>query len=195
MPRAWRTADLRWGTGAHTSQLKQEGGIVTHTPLIYYWSSPTGNTKALADKLKHTAKPIGEDSTQPYVLLTPSYDQPRGGFIPKQVERFLEHNSHNLIGVIGTGNINFGQHYCQAAKDIAKEHDVPLLARVDLRGNENDINKINTGLDTHWQTLHTNHQHKRGETQCQHPSNNKPQHAEATDTDTNNNANAYSETS
>ena len=128
---------------------------MTHTPLIYYWSSPTGNTAALARKLPHTTLPISPHThtTQPYILIVPSYDQPRGGFIPKQVERFLEHNSHNMIGVIGTGNINFGQHYCQAAKDIAKQYGVPLLARVDMRGNEQDLARITQGIDTHWDTL------------------------------------------
>lgn len=170
---------------------------MTHNPLIYYWSSPTGNTAALAHSIPHTTLPITPHTrtTQPYILLTPSYDQPKGGFIPKQVEQFLQANAHNMVGVIGAGNIGFGAHYCQAAKDIATQHSVPLLARVDMRGNEEDHTRITQGIDTHWQTLHTNHQHKRGEAQCQHPSSNKPQHAEATDTDTNNNANAYSETS
>lgn len=128
---------------------------MTHSPLIYYWSSPTGNTAALAHSIPHTTLPITPHThtTQPYILLTPSYDQPKGGFTPKQVEQFLQANAHNMIGVIGTGNINFGAHYCQAAKDIAHKHSVPLLARVDMRGNEEDITSITQGIDTHWDTL------------------------------------------
>lgn len=128
---------------------------MTHTPLIYYWSSPTGNTAALAHNIPHTTLPIAPHTRtiQPYILLTPSYDQPKGGFIPKQVERFLEHNSHHMVGVIGTGNRTFGTHYCQSAQDISSKYGVPVLWRVEIMGTEKDHDVIDHGINQHWDAL------------------------------------------
>lgn len=127
---------------------------MTHTPLIYYWSSPTGNTKALADKLRYETRPIKEDATAPYILITPTYEKPRAGnTIPPQVARWLEGNHHLLVGVIGTGNRNFGATFCQAAVDVSNAYDVPVLHRCELRGTDIDTRLIDTGIAQHFDTL------------------------------------------
>src|SRR5699024_11530409 len=74
------------------------------------------------------------DGTSPYVMLTPTYDQPRGGFTPKPVQTFLDKHAHLMVGVAGAGNRNFGEHYCQAAIDISRseEHTSELQSRFDL---------------------------------------------------------------
>lgn len=125
------------------------------TPIIYYWSSNSGGTKRVADNLKTTTQPIHEIETvdHPFVIMTPSFDQPRGGFTPKPVEKFLEQHGQWLIGVIGAGNLNFGEHYCQAAKDISAQYKVPVLHRIDIMGNEHDYQVIDSGIATHWQKL------------------------------------------
>ena len=71
--------------------------------------------EALATK---TVELTGYDGTSPYVLMCPTYDQPRGGFTPKPVQAFLEEYAHLMVGVLGLGNRNFGEKYCQAAHDI-----------------------------------------------------------------------------
>lgn len=48
---------------------------------------------------------------------------------------------------------NYLAHYCQAARDIAQEHAVPLLTTVELMGTPEDIQRINTGITQHWHTL------------------------------------------
>lgn len=93
------------------------------------------------------------DGTSPYVLMTPTYDQPRGGFTPKPVQQFLEEHAHLMVGVAGTGNMNFGEHYCQAAIDISKQHNVPIVHRIDIMGTEDDYRTIDAGMKQHWQTL------------------------------------------
>ena len=89
----------------------------------------------------------------PFIILCPSFDQPRGGFTPKPVEKFLEQHGHWLVGVLGAGNLNFGEHFCQAAKDISAQHNVPVLHRIDIMGNENDYEVIDRGVKQHWGTL------------------------------------------
>ena len=123
-------------------------------PLIVYWSSNSGGTRRVAEALDtDTVELAGYDGTSPYVLLTPTYDQPRGGFTPKPVQQFLEEYAHLMVGVVGSGNMNFGEHYCQSAIDISKRHDVPIVHRIDIMGTVDDYRTIDGGMVQHWQTL------------------------------------------
>ena len=123
-------------------------------PLIVYWSSNSGGTKRVAEALAtDTVELAGYDGTSPYVLLTPTYDQPRGGFTPKPVQAFLEECAHLMVGVAGSGNMNFGEHYCQSAIDISKRHGVPIVHRIDIMGTADDYRTIDAGMTQHWQTL------------------------------------------
>ena len=123
-------------------------------PLIVYWSSNSGGTKRVAEALNtDTVELSGYDGTSPYVLACPTYDQPRGGFTPKPVQQFLEEHAHLMVGVIGLGNLNFQEHYCQAAVDISKQFNVPVLWRIEIMGSEDDYRTIDDGMTQHWQTL------------------------------------------
>ena len=123
-------------------------------PLIVYWSSNSGGTRRVAEALNtDTVKLDGYDGTSPYVLACPTYDQPRGGFTPGPVQQFLEEHAHRMVGVLGLGNRNFGEHYCQAAIDISKQHSVPIVHRIDIMGTADDYRTIDAGMARHWQTL------------------------------------------
>lgn len=123
-------------------------------PLIVYWSSNSGGTRRVAEGLATKAVELSDyDGTSPYVLMTPTYDQPRGGFTPKPVQQFLEEHAHLMVGVIGLGNRNFGDHYCQAAIDISKVCGVPIVHRVDIMGTADDYITIDAGMAQHWHTL------------------------------------------
>ena len=124
---------------------------------ILYFSNYSGNTKRFVDKLNvnSTRIPIKQDESSPllmqtaYILVVPTYG---GGSeksaIPKQVRAFLNvpSNRDNLIGVIGMGNTNFGEHYCKAADLISAKTGVPVLGRVEIFGTEDDVNTINERL-------------------------------------------------
>lgn len=124
---------------------------------IVYFSNYSGNTKRLVDKLNGTATriPIDWDSSSPtvvsneYVLIVPTYG---GGSeksaIPRQVRHFLnvEQNRSLLQGVIGTGNTNFGEHFCKAAEIISRKTGVPIIARVEIFGTDEDVIKIKERL-------------------------------------------------
>ena len=123
-------------------------------PLIVYWSSNSGGTRRVAEALNtNTVELSGYDGTSPYVLLTPTYDQPRGGFTPKPVQQFLEEHAHLMVGVIGSGNRNFGDHYCQAAHDISEQFNVPVLWRIEIMGSQEDLTVVDSGMREHWGRL------------------------------------------
>lgn len=124
---------------------------------IVYFSNYSGNTKRLVEKLDGTTIriPIDWDSSNPtvvsseYVLIVPTYG---GGSekpaIPRQVRHFLniEQNRDLLRGVIGTGNTNFGEHFCKAADMISEKTGVPIIARVEIFGTDEDVIKIKERL-------------------------------------------------
>jgi protein involved in ribonucleotide reduction len=124
---------------------------------IVYFSNYSGNTHRFVQKLDVNSIriPIDQDSNDPvliksrYILVVPTYG---GGSeksaIPRQVRAFLNvpSNRDNLIGVIGMGNTNFGEHYCKAADMIAAKTGVPIIGRVEIFGTEDDVKIINERL-------------------------------------------------
>ena len=123
-------------------------------PLIVYWSSNSGGTRRVAEALATKTVELADyDGASPYVLACPTYDQPRGGFTPRPVQQFLEEHAHLMVGVLGLGNRNFGEHYCQAAIDISKQHSVPIVHRIDIMGTADDYRTIDAGMTQHWRTL------------------------------------------
>jgi protein involved in ribonucleotide reduction len=126
---------------------------------IVYFSNYSGNTKRFVEKLTDTPLriPIGTTDTisdpiravRPFVLVVPTYG---GGSeksaIPRQVRAFLNvpENRELLRGVVGMGNTNFGEHFCKAADMISEKTGVPILARVEILGTQDDVDKIKERL-------------------------------------------------
>jgi len=93
----------------------------------------------------------------PFVLICPTYADGEGrGAVPNQVIQFLNDPAHRewIIGVIGTGNRNFGATYALSGRIIADKCKVPLLYSFELAGTETDIIRVRAGLE------------KLGEHQC-----------------------------
>lgn len=99
-------------------------------PIIYYWSHPnTRNTEEVARRIE---RELGievrhilnskKEADSPYVLMTPTYEgkvDARDPYIPNAVKRWLKASRARrqlIVGVIGTGNLNFGAEYCMALK-------------------------------------------------------------------------------
>ena len=123
-------------------------------PLIVYWSSNSGGTRRVAEELTTETVELQQyDGARPYVLLCPTYDQPRGGFVPKPVQTFLDEHADHMVGVVGSGNRNFGAYYCQAARDISKQFNVPVLWRIEIMGSREDLTIVDSGMSEHWETL------------------------------------------
>jgi len=124
---------------------------------IVYFSNYSGNTKKFVERLEANEAiriPIDRGSStitvdQPFVLLVPTYGGGEGrAAIPRQVRSFLnvKENRNLLRGVVGFGNTNFGEHYCKAADLISAKTGVPVIARVEVFGTQDDVNKIKERL-------------------------------------------------
>lgn len=130
---------------------------------LVYFSNTSNNTGRFVEKLNlpSTRIPIKWDESSPlvmtgeYVLVVPTYG---GGndihTVPKQVKKFLniETNRDLLRGVVGTGNTNFGSHYCKAAEMISAKLGVPLLYRVEITGTPDDVDQVKERLELLWRT-------------------------------------------
>lgn len=110
--------------------------------MIIY-TSRTGNVRYIVGELNLPNSEIEEGLVVhvPYFLFT--YTDGLGE-TPIKVENFLkdEVNRSNLRGIIASGNVNFGDLFCQAAKVVSYKFNVPIIRKVDLRGTNEDINEI-----------------------------------------------------
>lgn len=105
--------------------------------------------RLFASQLGRPVFDLGEreirDSTPsgPWVLLTPSYKtgNAHNDTLPIPVKRFLAdpETRRRLIGVMGSGNRNFGEHYQAAARQIAKQSGRPMLFEFELQGTQWDV--------------------------------------------------------
>lgn len=124
---------------------------------LVYFSSRSGNTQRFIDQLGWAAGRVPIDPSdlmpavdKPYVLICPTYADGNGnGAVPKQVIHFLNDSARRarLVGVIGTGNRNFGATYALAGRIIADKCRVPLLYSFELAGTATDIAHVRRGLE------------------------------------------------
>ena len=125
---------------------------------IVYFSNYSGNTKRFVERLNENDAiriPIdrsdrGITVDRPYVLLVPTYGGGEGrAAIPRQVRSFLNvrENRALLRGVVGFGNTNFGEHFCRAADLISAKTGVPVVARVEIFGTEDDVKTVKERLN------------------------------------------------
>ncbi|MCJ8139317.1 class Ib ribonucleoside-diphosphate reductase assembly flavoprotein NrdI [Falsirhodobacter halotolerans] len=122
--------------------------------LVYY-SSGSKNTERFVERLGRPAIRIQGETrvTEPYVLITPSYSDGEGrGAVAKPVIRFLNDPGNRALirGVIGTGNLNFGEYFAWAGKIVAAKCNVPLLYTFELAGTNEDVARVSQGLDRFW---------------------------------------------
>jgi protein involved in ribonucleotide reduction len=130
---------------------------------IVYFSNVSENTKRFVEKLgfSNIRIPIKWDDKSPlvvekdFILVVPSYGGgAEGRTVPKSVVNFLniEQNRNLLRGIVGTGNTNFGVHYCKAAEIVAVKTGAPLLYRVEITGTPDDVIQVQERLSQLWTT-------------------------------------------
>jgi protein involved in ribonucleotide reduction len=118
---------------------------------VYFSSSASGMVKSFARRLGRPVFDLGEKRVRhsvpdgPWVLLTPSYKtgNPDNDTIPEPVRRFLRHplTRRRLVGIMGSGNRNFGAHYQAAARHIARASGRPVLLEFELQGTPWDLER------------------------------------------------------
>lgn len=106
------------------------------------FASRTGNIRYIVSRLQLPAFEIGGEGTpkEPFLLLTYTDGM---GEVPGEVRRFLEENGDRCLGVAVSGNSNFGHRVFGAAGDaIARQWNVPLVRKIDMRGFPEDYEAI-----------------------------------------------------
>jgi len=120
---------------------------------VLYWSSASENTHRFATHLAALGldthrlpnQPPYTLAQAPFVLLCPTFADGEGrGAVPKPVIRFLNipENRALLRGVVGGGNRNFGAHYIQGAREVARKCGVPVLGDFELAGSRWDAERL-----------------------------------------------------
>lgn len=145
--------------------------------LLYI--SISGNTRSFAKRIqqhseiKHQENPdfpiiqlkeIHDNSPfekeeLPYFVSLPTYLEGGNGIdngdqeiLTESMHEYIEYadNAALCLGIIGSGNKNFGHQYCLTAKQYAKQFEVPFIADFELRGNPKEIETIYQTLATIW---------------------------------------------
>lgn len=151
------TMDIKQNIKQHYEPINVDKEEYKHlnkgNPLIIYFSSVTENTHRFIEKTELPAQRIPllwkEENPLlvdfPFILMCPSYG---GGkeksAVPKQVIKFLniENNRNNCIGIIGSGNINFGEHYQIAGKILSNRLHQPIMYTYELMGTQEDVRTV-----------------------------------------------------
>jgi protein involved in ribonucleotide reduction len=121
---------------------------VRQTP-VYYYSSASGLVRSFAQRLDRPVHDLARrevrlsEAEGPWVLLTPSYKtgNEANDTIPEAVRRFLRSpvNRRRMVGVMGSGNRNFGRYYQHAARDVAARSHRPVLFEFEIAGTPWDV--------------------------------------------------------
>ncbi len=130
--------------------------MVRQTP-VYFYSSASGLVRSFAERLGRPVLDLSvrehrlSEADGPWVLLTPSYKtgNDRNDTVPEAVRRFLRSpvNRRRMVGVIGSGNRNFGRHYQMAARQIAERSGRPVLFEFEIAGTPWDVAECRRILD------------------------------------------------
>lgn len=111
--------------------------------MIVY-ASRTGNVRSIVtEKLDLPYAVITPDliMNEPFVLFT--YTDGLGQ-APQKVVDFMIHNNNYAFckGVVASGNTNFGVNFCKSADAISQAFNVPILGKLDLRGQQVQLEEI-----------------------------------------------------
>ena len=121
---------------------------------VVYFSSATGNTRRFVEKLGFPAQRIPLLPRDGFLHIVPTYGGGNiKGAVPKQVIKFLndEHNRSLCVGVISSGNTNFGTAYCLAGDIISAKLHIPHMYKFELLGTAEDVSRVREGLSEFWQ--------------------------------------------
>ena len=122
------------------------------TVPVYFYSSVSNLTRRFAEALEQhgwvvrdlsDAQVRHSETSGPWVLLTPSYKAGNDANVtlPAAVRSFLRSpvNRRHLVGIVGSGNRNFGEYYQAAARELSRTSRRPILFEFELSGTVEDV--------------------------------------------------------
>lgn len=111
--------------------------------MIYYLSI-TGNIKRFTEKLgeEYTCQSITDpdlilEGNSVFIFPTIRFGQP-----PQQAVDFLEKNSQYIVGLIGSGNRNWGAFYCAGVDKMSEVYGIPVLMKFELQGTNETVREF-----------------------------------------------------
>lgn len=142
--------------------------------------SISGNTRSFVTRLQAYAAEQGTvfsvkeihdntpftNETDPFVVCVPTYLEGGNGIdsgdqeiLTEAMRDYIDYgdNQKYCKGIIGSGNKNFNNQYCLTAKQYAAQFQVPFLGDFELRGMQDEIEKIYQAILT-LPLIHTDHQ-------------------------------------
>lgn len=110
--------------------------------MIIY-ASRTGNVRSIVNKLDINSIEIKDGLTINYPFFIFTYTDGLGD-IPKVVTDFMEYENNwkYCKGIVVSGNTNFGMNYCLAGDKLSKKYNIPIIEKLDLRGQKNQLENI-----------------------------------------------------
>lgn len=107
--------------------------------------SITGNTRRFVDKLDMDSLELNPANPfvsidEPYIIIAPTYEIEATESINDFIE--YQNNQSFLKGIVGAGNLNFGELFVFTAKDLVKEYNSELLYSFEFSGTDKDVEAI-----------------------------------------------------
>lgn len=117
----------------------------TKDKVVIVFYSFTGQTRRFIEKVKAVSTveciELKEDLkvNSRFILLTSTIGF---GQVPDSVAKFLENNHENMEAVMSNGNKNWGENFAKAGDIISEHYKVPLIARYELAGTNEDVQTL-----------------------------------------------------
>lgn len=106
-----------------------------------YYVSITGNVKRFVKKTGLNGININEikSVSKKGIFITPTIGV---GEIPRESLEFVTKNHKKIIGLVGSGNKNWGSAYCAAVDKLSERFNIPVLMKFELQGTNETVNKF-----------------------------------------------------
>ncbi len=131
--------------------------LAAHIKQKYGLELETTNLKSLVKK----GQPAIFDIDKPYFSFLPSYLEGGNGLdngyqeiLTTPLRRLIAHgeNATYCLGIVGSGNRNFNKQFCLTAHQYAQDFGFPVLDEFELRGSQEDLERIGDKLVKVFQT-------------------------------------------
>lgn len=105
------------------------------------FASRTGNVRYICGQINLPNIEIkeGVKIATPFMLLTYTDGL---GMVPHLVEQFMQLNHERCLGIVVSGNRNFGANFGAAGDKLAARYGIPLVCKMDMRGQQQDFQCI-----------------------------------------------------
>lgn len=128
-----------------------------NTVHVGFFSTPLGMTERLVNKLYNVTPvrilpSLAEETPRVppgSMVAIPTYHDGSGAapIILPAIERFLDYNKSNLVGIIGVGNRSFGNTFCLSARMASKLYRVPIVELVELAGTPEELAVVQKAIE------------------------------------------------